>query len=75
MTFHVRITAQDIAKTKTPIAIGETIYINENGEAENLTKSIHREYKMISYSLEDEEPEEIDDETEVGEAAQGMKQC
>lgn len=40
MTFHVRITLHDICNksSKSIIAIGETIYINNDGNASILTK-------------------------------------
>lgn len=59
MTFHVRITVQDMhpKPTRSVIAIGETILIKEDGSALILTNGIQRKYSEISYSLSQSDDE------------------
>lgn len=62
MVFHVRLTLQDVhAKTsRSIIAVGETVIINQEGtDATIVTSGIQRKYTDISYSLEDDEDEEM----------------
>jgi Xaa-Pro aminopeptidase len=64
MIFHVRITLQEIhAKvTRSVIAIGETVLINEDGSVAILTSPIQRKYSEISYSLQEDEDEKMKEE-------------
>jgi hypothetical protein len=63
MTFHVRLTVQDIHSkpTRSIIAIGETILIKPDGGLPLiLTSSIQRKYSEISYSLSQSDEEGAD---------------
>jgi nucleosome binding factor SPN SPT16 subunit len=57
MVFHVRITLNNVNKeaARSSIAIGDTIFIDQDGNAQVLTSSIQKRYNDISYSLDDEE--------------------
>jgi len=59
MSFHVRITLTNVHKeaSRSIIAIGDTIYIDQAGKSQVVTASIPKKYSVISYSLEDEEEE------------------
>ena len=57
MSFHVRITLTNVHKeaSRSIIAIGDTIFIDQAGKSQLVTASIPKKYSVISYSLEDEE--------------------
>lgn len=59
MSFHVRITLTNVHKeaSRSIIAIGDTIFIDQAGKSQVVTASIPKKYSVISYSLEDEEEE------------------
>ena len=69
MVFHVRITFRDVEpkKSKGPIAIGDTVLVDKDGQAMFLTGGIPRKYAQISYTLDDPEDEK-DDESQEGKA-------
>ncbi len=60
MTFHVRVTLTNVHKeaSRSVIAIGDTIMIDETGQPKVVTAGIQKKYSEISYSLEDEEVEQ-----------------
>jgi hypothetical protein len=55
MTFHVRITMEDIQteKSKSVIAIGDTILIKDNTPV-IITSDIQRKYNEISYIIDED---------------------
>ena len=59
MSFHVRIAFSNVHKevARSVIAIGDTVLINEKGEAQVFTDGIQKKYSEISYSLDDSEEE------------------
>ena len=59
MTFHVRITLQDIhpKPTRSILALGETVLIKDDGTAQILTSGIQKKYSEISYSLSQSDEE------------------
>lgn len=60
MCFHVRITFRDVTKEKSKsfIAIGDTVIVQEDGTPKLLTESVSRKYQNISYTLDDEDEQE-----------------
>lgn len=67
MSFHVRITLTDILPkaSRGVIAIGETVLIKEDGSQQVLTSGIQRKFKEISYSLQADEDQKMDDAKSV----------
>lgn len=59
MVFHARITLTGVHKdnARSVIGIGDTLFIDQDGQPVNLTNGIQKKYSDISYSLDDEEPE------------------
>jgi hypothetical protein len=59
MSFHVRVTLTNVHKdpSRSVIAIGDTLLIDEAGSPKVVTAGIQKKYSEISYSLEDEEEE------------------
>lgn len=54
MNFHLRITFQEVNKkpSRSIIAIGDTVLINEKSDPVLLTGAIQRKYNEISYVLD-----------------------
>ena len=59
MSFHVRVTLTNVHKdpSRSVIAIGDTLLIDEAGSPKVVTAGIQKKYSEISYSLQDEEEE------------------
>jgi hypothetical protein len=53
MTFHVRITLTNVHKdpSRSVIAIGDTVMVDEAGTPVLVTAGIQKKYSEISYSL------------------------
>jgi hypothetical protein len=60
MAFHCRITLTGVSKepARSVVGIGDTIYIDQAGNAVVMTSSIQKRYSDISYSLDDDEQEQ-----------------
>jgi len=63
MSFHVRVTMTDVdpKPARSAIAIGETILINSEGHPVILTSGIQRKFGEISYTLDLEEEEKVNE--------------
>ena len=61
MTFHVRIAITGVHKepARSVVALGDTIVVGKDGN-QVLTSGIQKKYAEISYSLEESEPEEVE---------------
>ena len=65
MVFHARITFKEVEKTqsKSIIAIGDTVLVQEDGSIKLLTGGVPRKYQQISYTLDEEDEEgKLDDD-------------
>lgn len=73
--FHVRITFKEVKGKdgKGPIAIADTVHVISNEETKVLTESIPRKYKLISYTLDDEDEDEEEDEADEREQNGGKE--
>jgi nucleosome binding factor SPN SPT16 subunit len=59
MAFHVRMSFREVDKQKSRsiVAIGDTVLIDQDGSVSVVTQAIPRKYQHISYKFEDDEEE------------------
>ena len=85
MCFHARITITgvDSEPSRSIIALGDTVIVEQDGKIVNLTEGVQKSYSEISYSLEDDDQEEQkpapkkqsqDDDDESSEEEEGSEE-